>query len=48
MYPRKEAPWDDPFTVKEGLRYWAGYDEWLDSVSMIGDDEKTVCMEVLA
>jgi hypothetical protein len=33
---------------REGEEFWTGYENFLDSIGMIGDDERTVCMEVLA
>lgn len=41
-------PWSDKWSEAEGRRFWNGYEEFLDRTSMIGDDEKTICMEVLA
>lgn len=45
---RVSDPWSDPWTAAEGRRFWDGYEEFLDRVSTVGDDEKTICMEVLA
>jgi len=33
-------------TFTEGIDFWAGYDNFLDSISQIGDDERTIMMEV--
>ena len=38
----------DPWSEAEGRRFWSGYEEFLDRTSTVGDDEKTICMEVLA
>jgi len=35
-------------TEAEGAEFWAGYESFLDSIDMIGDDERTIAMEVLA
>ena len=35
-------------TEQEGIEFWEGYEDFLDSINPIGDDERTVCMEVLA
>lgn len=45
---RVSDPWTDPWTEKEGERFWAGYEEFLDRVGTVGDDERTIAIEVLA
>lgn len=41
-------PWADTWSEAEGRRFWSGYEEFLDRTSTVGDDERTICMEVLA
>jgi len=33
-------------TEVEGRRFWAGYEEFLDRIDGIGDDERTIAMMV--
>lgn len=41
-------PWSDNWNEKEGKRFWDGYDQYLDRISTVGDDERTIAMQVLA
>lgn len=43
-------PWTgiDNWTEAEGRQYWTGYADFLDRISTVGDDERTVAMEVFA
>lgn len=41
-------PWSDKWSPAEGRRFWDGYEDFLDRVCTVGDDEKTICMEVFA
>ena len=36
------------WTAQEGEEFWTGYENFLDRIGTIGDDERTICMEVLA
>ena len=38
----------DPWNEAEGMQFWAGYEDFLDRISTISDDERTICIEVLA
>ena len=33
-------------TFTEGVDFWTGYDDFLDSIARISDDARTVAMEV--
>lgn len=36
------------WTKEEGAEFWHGYENFLDRTSTVGDDERTIAMEVLA
>lgn len=39
-------PWADLWSESEGRRFWSGYEDFLDAMAILNDDERTVCMEV--
>lgn len=36
------------WTKAEGAEFWHGYDNFLDRIGELADDERTIAMEVLA
>lgn len=38
----------DPWNEEEGKQFWTGYEDFLDRIGTVGDDERTISMMVLA
>jgi len=38
----------DPWSEPEGVEFWTGYEEFLDRISTVSDDERTIAMEFYA
>lgn len=36
------------WTEEEGIEFWTGYENFLDRISTVGDDERTIAMQVFA
>ena len=38
----------EPWSEEEGKQFWTGYEDFLDRLGGIGDDERTITMEFYA
>ena len=38
----------EPWSEEEGKQFWTGYEDFLDRISTVSDDERTVAIQVLA
>lgn len=48
MAMAQSDPWADTWSEAEGRQFWNGYEEFLDRIGTLSDDERTIAIEVLA